>query len=211
MGMHVLPMNNVPETARITRIRHDPAAKEPTLREGMAAPPSASTGGAGGSTGTGGWGGRGRSRGSGEGTVVRGEAAVRARLQQLNSAARTSSGPLSPRPSAGLGLSGDGSSSSSCGGQQQQQQQLLLPEGLEELLGGGGGGDAVGVAVAAGPVGPPASSSVLDITAPLMGLEGWGAEMGRVCLLDTPGPNEAGEEQLKHQVGTAGRRVRVCL
>eukprot|EP00198_Chlamydomonas_reinhardtii_P007707 XP_001697044.1 predicted protein [Chlamydomonas reinhardtii] len=33
-----------------------------------------------------------------------------------------------------------------------------------------------------------------------LSVAGWGAEMGRVCLLDTPGPNEAGEEQLKHQV-----------
>lgn len=57
---------------------------------------------------------------------------------------------------------------------------------------------------------------LLDITAPLVVLEGAasnGASSSssanegdysgiKLCLLDTPGPNEAGEEGLKHQVQT---------
>jgi hypothetical protein len=45
---------------------------------------------------------------------------------------------------------------------------------------------------------------VLNITAPLVVLDkavcqGYGGI--KLCLLDTPGPNEAGEEGLKYQVG----------
>lgn len=54
-----------------------------------------------------------------------------------------------------------------------------------------------------------ADERVLDITAPLVALEGGDAAGGgdsgpaatRLCLLDTPGPNEAGEEGLRFQVG----------
>ncbi|GLC43094.1 hypothetical protein PLESTB_000863800 [Pleodorina starrii] len=150
MGLEVLPMNNVPETARICRMTHDPSAREPLLRDA-----------------------------AGGKTLARGEAAIRARLQQLNSAARTSSGPLLPQPSGGLtmmttDLVADGAGGSGSSG------------GVSGTVGGGG---------AAG-----SAASVLHISAPLVALEGYGPEFGRVTLLDTPGPNEAGEEQLKHQV-----------
>ncbi|GFR43890.1 hypothetical protein Agub_g5019, partial [Astrephomene gubernaculifera] len=151
MGAEVLPMNNVPETARIVRITHDPTAREPHLRDAA-----------------------GR-------TLARGEAAVRSCLQQLNSAARQQrcgSGPLSPQPSGperDVFGSGAAAASSALGG---------MGEGL---CGGVGS----------------SSSAVLTISAPLVALcgeGGYGADLGRVTLLDTPGPNEAGEEQLKYQV-----------
>ncbi|KXZ53106.1 hypothetical protein GPECTOR_8g96 [Gonium pectorale] len=151
MGTEVLPMNNVPETARICRIVHDATAREPVLREEP--PPGRSPAAA--------------AAASAAATTVRGEAAVRARLQQLNSAARShghgavsaGSGPLSPQSSGSLS---------------------------------GGGADCGG--------GASLASSVLHISAQLRALEGFGPELGRVMLLDTPGPNEAGEEQLKYQV-----------
>lgn len=48
-----------------------------------------------------------------------------------------------------------------------------------------------------------ADERVLDITAPLVALGegGPGGACTRLCLLDTPGPNEAGEEGLRFQVG----------
>lgn len=121
MGMEVLPMNNVPETARMCRITHNAALREPLLHDAAGK------------------------------TLKYGEVEVRSCLQQLNRAARTNNGP------------GD---DSGCNG---------------------------------GVFGGP--SSVLHMSAPLVALEGFGPEFGRVTLLDTPGPNEAGEEQLKHQVG----------
>jgi hypothetical protein len=55
--------------------------------------------------------------------------------------------------------------------------------------------------------GGPADERLLDIAAPLVALEGGDAAGGaaadagtRLCLLDTPGPNEAGEEGLRFQV-----------
>lgn len=113
LGAECLPVNNVPETARICRITHDPAAAEPTLRD-----PSAG------------------------GRTFRGAAAVRARLTELNGDVRSREHQLS-------------------------------------------------------------DDEVLQIQAPLQALDGYGPEFGRVTLLDTPGPNEAGEEQLKHQVRAA--------
>jgi hypothetical protein len=52
----------------------------------------------------------------------------------------------------------------------------------------------------------PADEAVLDITAPMVALEegGPGGPGTRLCLLDTPGPNEAGEEGLRFQVGGLG-------
>lgn len=44
---------------------------------------------------------------------------------------------------------------------------------------------------------------VLDISSPLVALEEGGAGVAagtRLCVLDTPGPNEAGEEGLRFQV-----------
>lgn len=55
--------------------------------------------------------------------------------------------------------------------------------------------------------GHTAAGQVLDITAPLVVLDAPGTQdyAGiKMCLLDTPGPNEAGEEGLKYQVGGGG-------
>ncbi|EFJ51098.1 hypothetical protein VOLCADRAFT_103740 [Volvox carteri f. nagariensis] len=131
-------MNNVPETARICCITHDAAAREPLLHDAAGK------------------------------TLVRGEHAVRSRLQHLNSAARSSSRPISPQPSGGPSA------------------------GFADL--------GMGMVEAASGSSGSGSSPVLHISAPLVALEGYGPEFGRVTLLDTPGPNEAGEEQLKHQV-----------
>ncbi|KAG2498988.1 hypothetical protein HYH03_003174 [Edaphochlamys debaryana] len=187
LGAEVLPMNNVPETARIVRIVHDPSAKEPILRE---PPPSAPGAGALGSP----------TFGSGRqpaGTVIRGEAAIRARLSHLNSMARTSSGAgLSPSSSSGLTSLSSGVVSAAVA-----EAAVAAAAGEAAAADGEGSGHgAAGGDAGNGGGGGGALPSVLHISAPLAALEGFGPEFGRVVLLDTPGPNEAGEEQLKHQV-----------
>lgn len=168
-----LPMNNVPETARICKIMHDAAAKEPSLLEPAAAIATTSR------------------KGSNANTApltltAKGEKAVRARLQQLNSDARSlepasslnSASSLGSATSASLGVSGSpGGVAGSSGGQ------------------GGGGGVVAGVG------GSAASEPMLEIRTPLTALEMYsGQEFGQLTLLDTPGPNEAGEERLRYQV-----------
>lgn len=156
MGREVLPMNNVPETARICRIVHNPATcgpgAEPLL---LADGPT--------------------------GRDVRGEAAVRARLQELNSAARNSS-----PAGADLLHSLQRQASASANANALAAAHVSPAGGSGSGAGAGGGG----------------GGGVLHIHAPLVALEGCGADsgLGRVVLLDTPGPNEAGEEQLKFQV-----------
>ncbi|GIL46881.1 hypothetical protein Vafri_3748 [Volvox africanus] len=145
LGMEVLPMNNVPETARICRITHDAAAREPLLRDA-----------------------------SGK-TLARGEADVRARLEQLNSVARGSGESPPPRHPRGPGSAVD---------DQVADEAVGSSSAGSTNTGNRGGG----------------LSTVLHISAPLVALEGYGTEFGRVTLLDTPGPNEAGEEHLKFQV-----------
>ncbi|GIL70787.1 hypothetical protein Vretimale_3881 [Volvox reticuliferus] len=145
LGMEVLPMNNVPETARICRITHDASAREPLLRD---------------ATGK---------------ILARGEADVRTRLQQLNTVARGSRGSPPSRHPDSLGPAVEDQAADGAGGSSSTG---------SYNTGSGGGG----------------LSTVLDISAPLKALEGYGPEFGRVTLLDTPGPNEAGEEQLKFQV-----------
>ncbi|GLI58627.1 hypothetical protein VaNZ11_000362 [Volvox africanus] len=156
LGMEVLPMNNVPETARICRITHDAAAREPLLRDA-----------------------------SGK-TLARGEADVRARLEQLNSVARGISESPPPRPCRGLGSAVDDQVAYEAGGSSSTG---------SNNTGSRGGG----------------LSTVLHISAPLVALEGYVPEFGRVTLLDTPGPNEAGEEQLKFQVERLLERVDCVL
>lgn len=152
-------MNNVPETARICRIVHNPATcgpgAEPLL---LADGPT--------------------------GRDVRGEAAVRARLQELNSAARNSS-----PAGADLLHSLQRQASASANANALAAAHVSPAGGSGSGAGAGGGG----------------GGGVLHIHAPLVALEGCGADsgLGRVVLLDTPGPNEAGEEQLKFQVGVA--------
>ncbi len=166
-------MNNVPETARIVRIQHDPASKTPVLREGGSTRPSAS--GAPASPGP---------------VTARGEAAIRARLQTLNCAARTSSGPLSPQPSAGF--------------------PPPAPDALDVAAPALTDADDPAAALEPLPSAPSLTApsltagSLLHIAAPIVALEGYGGgagRVGRLALVDTPGPNEAGEEQLRAQVG----------
>ena len=199
-------MNNVPETARICKVVHSDQAQEPYLVEPC---PPASAGGQ-----------RPASKRSScsdsahaqeqvslrlsrlmtdgshnkrwfpcslvcvQGVVTaRGAAEVCARLQELNLAERTRSQSM-PRAS---------SLRSSCS--------LSRPSASMHL-------DAVGS--------PPSSSShdsslpaplldrqTLVVNAPIAALQARGGSSStavRLQLLDTPGPNEAGEEELRHQV-----------
>ncbi|KAG1654245.1 hypothetical protein FOA52_005800 [Chlamydomonas sp. UWO 241] len=177
VGREIMPVNNVPETARIVKVVHIPGAREgaePVMDE----PAGRGTGGA--------------------RTKVVGDAAIRARLSELNSAARSKTAVTLPPP----GVIGSASSGGSSGSSPPTRQRSLA-SGLPAGFGGG--------AAAATPCGITAGSghasgaldmeSVLQIDVPIAALQQYDtADSARLTVLDTPGPNEAGEEGLRYQV-----------
>ncbi len=308
-GAELLPMNNVPETARICKLVHDVAAVDPFLLEAAAAgsaagdahQPSSSAGAASKKDAVRALRAGGRRGGCvlgvrHDGTTTssnvsaharlqavvtaRGEAAVRARLQHLNQAARSSSGTLASASSLqrmlhrtlspsgasagtptaalttvpslgapttqqdgslGLGLTSTDSSDEahlaallvSSHGVRRTRGLTAFPQDRRNIASCAPPRAQAAQAAPAVATGLPADKMLsihvpiaalleyeqggavhADGTAPPAAAAQDAASAGsrvRLQLLDTPGPNEAGEEGLKHQVGWGGRRAEVAL
>jgi len=189
VGSELMPMNNVPETARICKVVHDPGAKEPYLVEPGGAAAGASTGSP-----------LGGAAAAAENVTARGEEEVRARLQALNSAVRAheasrTSSTLLPAASTPLRAHPLSPSTSlqSQAGSAGAPGSGLAPAPSMSLAGGGSGADRLLVIRA--PI-----AALREYGDSQAGGNGAGGQHVRLQLLDTPGPNEAGEEQLRFVV-----------
>ncbi|KAF5828209.1 hypothetical protein DUNSADRAFT_18021 [Dunaliella salina] len=195
VGDELLPMNNVPETARICKVVHTERAHQPYMMEPASSLAQQQAK-------------RQSHSDSGQGVeqaviTCRGGPAIRARLQELNHAIR-SHDSLSSSPSA--------------------SSQLLSPmpsfrEAQEPRAAAEGPGSDVGEPEGAAPLIALEGGSPMTVDRNMLAIhthiaalrafaEGSKAEAGRaggsppvrLHLLDTPGPNEAGEAGLRYQV-----------